>query len=342
MFVNIVGLSTRISNMIPALKEYIKSHPDRIRWRVNDKKNQKLQLNLEAKTEEFHALIYHPIQYSSDEDDSGLYQKLGLDFIISQMIISNYSSKKIVFLFDGDADLKDQFNIIEKMEVLPPVGWYYLLLMKKEDVRIKHLQTQIDAYLATRKNCVSQHYKEFIVENNGVLINTPEYHAQNMEQWMRFIDSLPYIEKKKAPRKKNAPILLLKDITIDDIKKKKFWKIVDFNFENPVESEIVERKKVLNNDEILHGGVLVLKDNRVYPILISKYYEDGGEVGEEFIYFDNQWKFYDEKIILNGELEGQYLSFISTIDIHEYQEGFFDNRKENYEKFDHYIKQFIR
>jgi len=41
----------------------------------------------------------------------------------------------------------------------------------------------------------------------------------------------------------------------------------------------------------------------------------------------------------NEEFEGPYLAHISTLDIHEYQKGVLDNRKDHKDRFNHYIKQ---
>ncbi len=313
MFVKIVGLSSRIPNIIPDLKEYIKTNPERIKWKLDVNETREYVLNLDAKTEETHRLDFHPFIAN---DQIALYG----------IIQSNFAAKKILFIFDGDTDLQKQFDILDQIKYFSPFGWYFVLITPVNQSKINILREQIDKYFETRKNVVPGH-KEFVIENRVTLIDSPKDHVQNMEKWMRFIDTLPYIEKKKVPRKKNTPILLIKDISIEDLKKKKFWRIQDFNDENLVESEIAERKKVLNKDVILHGGVLVLRENRVYPILVSKYYEDGGEVGDEFIYFDNQWKLFNNKIPLNGEFEGKYLSYISTLDIHEYQEGNFESKK---------------
>lgn len=129
------------------------------------------------------------------------------------------------------------------------------------------------------------------------------------------------------------------DVSIAEVVAKKIWRVVVQDDENPVNSTIEEIKRVGSNDTILHSAVLVEKGVAVYPILLTKYYEDGGEVGEYFIHLNGCWKFLDSSISIAGEKEGEYLSFISTLDIHEYQKGSFDNRKEHYAKFDFYSKQ---
>jgi hypothetical protein len=133
--------------------------------------------------------------------------------------------------------------------------------------------------------------------------------------------------------------LNINDVSIADVVAKKIWRVVVQDDENPINSTIDEIKRIGSNDTILHSAVLVEKGVAVYPILLTKYYEDGGEVGEYFIHLNGCWNFLDSSIPIVGETEGEYLSFISTLDIHEYQKGSFDNRKEHYAKFDFYSKQ---
>jgi len=130
----------------------------------------------------------------------------------------------------------------------------------------------------------------------------------------------------------------IKDVSINDIKNKKIWLIKSSHEDDPLNWDIVEISRINSNDEVLHSAVLVEKGKAVYPFLVTKFYEDGGEVGEFFIYINNRWFYYDGSIKL-GETEGEYLSYISTMDCHEYQQGSFDNRKYHYDRFDFYSKQ---
>jgi hypothetical protein len=104
------------------------------------------------------------------------------------------------------------------------------------------------------------------------------------------------------------------DISIADVVAKKIWRVVVQDVENPINSTIEEIKRIGSNDAILHSAVLVEKGAAVYPILLTKYYEDGGEVGEYFIHLNGCWNFLDSSISIVGETEGEYLSFISTLD----------------------------
>ncbi len=133
--------------------------------------------------------------------------------------------------------------------------------------------------------------------------------------------------------------MLIKEITIEDIRNKKYWKVLDSYESLSIHSEIKETKKIDKKDIILHSAVLVEKQKRVYPFLITKYYEDSGEVGEGFIYINDKWRFFDSQVKLEGEIEGIFLSYICTLDIHEYQRGSFDNRKDHYPRFNYYMKQ---
>ena len=131
----------------------------------------------------------------------------------------------------------------------------------------------------------------------------------------------------------------IKDISVNDILNRKYWKIVSYNDINVTKSEIVEVKSITIKDIILHSAVLVEKGTEVYPLLVSKDYEDGGEIDEYIIFANDHWKTLDSSIVFKNEIEGIYFSFISTLDIHEYQKGSFDNRKEHYKKFNYYCAQ---
>lgn len=131
----------------------------------------------------------------------------------------------------------------------------------------------------------------------------------------------------------------IKDISVEDILKRKYWKILEFDNNDLILSEIVEIKKITSQDTIVHPAVLIERDSRVYPLLVTKYYEDSGEVGEQFFHDGECWLPLDDSIKFVNEIEGEYLGFISELDIHEYQKGSFDNRKSHYEHFDFYTSQ---
>ena len=131
----------------------------------------------------------------------------------------------------------------------------------------------------------------------------------------------------------------IKDITIQDIKNRTFWKFDDYDEAEYPNTEIAQVNKISKKDQILHSALLVSDDKYIYPFLVSKYYEDGGEVGEFFIYLNDKWLFYDKGISIKGKKHDTLLAFISTLDHHEYQKGSFDNRKANDVKFNHYIAQ---
>ena len=131
----------------------------------------------------------------------------------------------------------------------------------------------------------------------------------------------------------------IKDITIQDIKNKRLWRFKDYDETNYPNTEITEVDKISKNDQILHAALLVSEERHIYPFLVSKYYEDGGEVGEFFIYLEGRWHFYDKEITVEGTKHETLLGFISTLDHHEYQKGSFDNRKMNDRKFNHYVAQ---
>lgn len=131
----------------------------------------------------------------------------------------------------------------------------------------------------------------------------------------------------------------IKDIKISDVVAKKYWVITEFNDKNPLSSKIEEANDIKESDVVLHSAVMVEKDGFVYPLLASKYYEDGGEIGEYYIYIENNWRLLDENIRFKNEVVGIFYSYISTKDTHEYQVESFDARKSNYQKFDHYSSQ---
>jgi hypothetical protein len=131
----------------------------------------------------------------------------------------------------------------------------------------------------------------------------------------------------------------IKDITIQDIKNKRLWRFADYDESDYMNTEITQVDKISKTDQILHSALLVSEGKHIYPFLISKYYEDGGEVGEFFIYAGGRWQIYDNVSTIKGSTCETVLGFISTLDSHEYQRGSFDNRIENDRKFNHYIRQ---
>lgn len=131
----------------------------------------------------------------------------------------------------------------------------------------------------------------------------------------------------------------LKEISIDDIQRKAYWKIVSYNTSDPELSDVVEVHRVSSKDIIAHPAVLVEGRTRVHPLLVTKYYDDGGLVGEYIIHDGEHWKFLDASTKFVEETEGEYLGFISGRDHYEYQKGSFDNRKYHYERFDFYAAQ---
>ncbi len=131
----------------------------------------------------------------------------------------------------------------------------------------------------------------------------------------------------------------IKEVKISEILEKKYWVISEFDEKDLLNSKIIETQQIKKTDIILHSAIMVEKDGLVYPVLVSKYYEDGGEIGEYFIYLNDKWQILNQNISFKNEILGTYYSYISTKDIHEYQSGSFDNRKENYKKFEHYSSQ---
>lgn len=102
----------------------------------------------------------------------------------------------------------------------------------------------------------------------------------------------------------------INDVLVADVIAKKIWRVIVQDDENPINSTIEEIKRIGSNDTILHSAVLVEKCVAVYPIQLTKYYEDGGEVGEYYIHLNGCWNILDSSISIVGETEGEYLSFI--------------------------------
>jgi hypothetical protein len=129
------------------------------------------------------------------------------------------------------------------------------------------------------------------------------------------------------------------EISVDEILQKRIWKVLEGE-DNPVcEWRVVEVARVSCVDIIFHPALLVESGKRVYPALVSKHYEDGGEVGEYLFHDGSRWMSLDDRVENFEEVEGIFLGYISELDHHEYQKGSFDNRKFNYDRFAFYQKQ---
>lgn len=128
-------------------------------------------------------------------------------------------------------------------------------------------------------------------------------------------------------------------ISVDEIRQKRIWKVLEGEDRSVYEWHVVEVKRVSRTDIILHPAVLVEPGRRVYPALVSKYYEDGGEVGEYLFHDGSRWTLFDNRTKIVEEVEGIFLGYISELDHHEYQQGSIDNRKFNYDRFAFYSRQ---
>lgn len=127
------------------------------------------------------------------------------------------------------------------------------------------------------------------------------------------------------------------DITIDDIKGKTLWKVINSDSQYWLDWHIEKIHHIAASNIIVHSAVCV--DNyTVYPTIVTKYYEDGGEIGEVAINNGTTWINANE-VVFVGKVSRPFLSFISKSDIHEYQKGIFDNRNWHYNRFNHYISQ---
>lgn len=130
----------------------------------------------------------------------------------------------------------------------------------------------------------------------------------------------------------------VKDIKLSDVRDGLIWRVLDSSDDDWLEWEISTTKKVSKQDIIVHTGLILVNGERIYPYLETKYYEDGGEVGEVAVMYNEEWRV-GISAELSGKVEGPYLSYISTLDIHEYQKGVFDNRSDHLTRFNHYIGQ---
>ena len=134
----------------------------------------------------------------------------------------------------------------------------------------------------------------------------------------------------------------VRDISAQEIQRGFIWSVKNFEANDWIDWEIERTERISSNDVILHSAVLIEGNQRVYPFLISKYYEDGGEVGELAVFIEGSWVNFDKMSARNEEFEGPYLAHISTLDIHEYQKGVLDNRKDHKDRFNHYITQIYK
>src|SRR5215475_5107288 len=131
----------------------------------------------------------------------------------------------------------------------------------------------------------------------------------------------------------------ISEISVDDIREKKLWKVLEGE-DGPAHAwRVVEVEKVSRTDTVLHPAVLVESGRRVYPALVAKDYEDGGEVGEYLFHDGSRWMRPEDRAEPFEDVEEIFLGFISELDHHEYQAGSFDNRSFNYERFAFFIKQ---
>jgi hypothetical protein len=116
--------------------------------------------------------------------------------------------------------------------------------------------------------------------------------------------------------------------------------VVSFDERRPLSSEIVRARRVSARDVIVHPALL-LAGRRVYPALTTKYYEDGGEVGEHFIHDGKRWRTLGPST-RPARIDDECLGFVSKRDVHEYQAGSFDNRKDHERRFAFYASQLGR
>lgn len=127
------------------------------------------------------------------------------------------------------------------------------------------------------------------------------------------------------------------DITIDDIKEKTIWQVINCDSQNWLEWHIKKIHRIDASNIIVHSAICV-DDCMVYPTVLTKYYEDGGEIGEIAIHDGIRWINANEAVFV-GKMSRAFLSYISKSDIHEYQKGIMDNRKWHYRQFNHYKSQ---
>lgn len=130
----------------------------------------------------------------------------------------------------------------------------------------------------------------------------------------------------------------IQDITIDDIIEKNIWQVLNSDSPNWLDWHIKKIHRITSSNIIVHSAVCI-DDCTVYPTIVTKYYEDGGDIGEIGIHTGTTWLNANEAIFV-GKMSRPFLSYISTSDIHEYQKGILDNRKWHYKRFNHYISQY--
>ncbi|WP_371363669.1 hypothetical protein SRRS_45450 [Sporomusa rhizae] len=128
----------------------------------------------------------------------------------------------------------------------------------------------------------------------------------------------------------------IRDITINDIKEKALWKVTNSNAQNWLDWQIQRVTRISSANIIVHSSIII-DDQAAYPAIVTKYYEDGGEIGESGINCGS-WMDIGE-VAFQGSISRPFLSYISKLDIHEYQKGVFDNRNWHYSRFNHYISQ---
>jgi len=131
--------------------------------------------------------------------------------------------------------------------------------------------------------------------------------------------------------------LKIVDIKIGDIKEKAIWQVINCDSSNWLDWQIKKVHLIGNSDIIVHSAVSV-DECTVYPTIVIKYYEDGGEIGEIGIIDGTTWLNANE-VMFRGKVSRSFLAYISKADIHEYQKGILDNRKWHYNRFHHYILQ---
>lgn len=134
----------------------------------------------------------------------------------------------------------------------------------------------------------------------------------------------------------------IRDIGRQDIVAGKFWKLTDSTAGSVDQWIVQETDRISRNDVIFHSAVLVGREH-IYLSLVSKYYEDGGETGDILILSGDTWRLVGvDGVNLEESTEGPYCSFVSVLDVHEYQKGSLDNRKIHSDTFRFYAGQYGR
>jgi hypothetical protein len=132
-------------------------------------------------------------------------------------------------------------------------------------------------------------------------------------------------------------MMRVREITISDVRQGKSWRVIGDRPEDMLDREIREVSTVDAIDTIVHSSVMVSADRIVYPCLVIKYYESGGE--DMAIYVDGIWCQAGAHRPLCTPLKGPYIAVVSKMDHHEYQKGKLDNRREHRNRFLHYAAQ---